>query len=179
MNIDYILGMNKLLKWLPADLAFYACYYLCQQQRVLCLKQTISSSADCPSPGPPAEVQSKLFSAPPHHNLSLAFAANVLCSGQDAPDFPGISGLKSRDKKAALMIRVARKDILWSTGKFDCPDRKYLLGFWMAACWSGASLALLLDRTLFIDDESFIAQVRRCVVCRLPEAFLDILSSWG
>lgn len=111
MNVDHTLGMNKLFILLSSDLAFYACYYLCQQQRVLCLKKTISSSADRPSPGPPAEVQSKLFSAPLHHNWSLAFAANVLCSDQDAPDFPSISGFKSKDK-GMLVIHAARKDIL-------------------------------------------------------------------
>lgn len=64
------------LKWkkrtvgrtLSSDLVFYACYFLCRWHRVLFLTLTTSSSAGFPSPGPPAEVQSKLSSAPPHHN---------------------------------------------------------------------------------------------------------------
>lgn len=90
---------------MSADLAFYICYYLCQQQRVLYLKQTISSSADCPSPGPPVEVQSKLFSGPPRHSWSRVFAANGLCSGRGAPDFPSVSGFKSEDE-SMLALRI-------------------------------------------------------------------------
>lgn len=53
---------------LSSDLVFYACYFLCRWHRVPFLTLTTSSSAGFPSPGPPAEVQSKLSSAPPHHN---------------------------------------------------------------------------------------------------------------
>lgn len=66
---DYRVGtIWKFLILMSSDLAFYTCYFLGQKQRVLCLKQTISSSVDCPSPGLPAEVQSKLFSGPHRHN---------------------------------------------------------------------------------------------------------------
>lgn len=167
---------------MSSDLAFYTCYYLCQQQRVLCLKQTISSSADCPSPDPPAEVRSKLVSGPPRHNWSHVFAANGLCSDHDAPDFPSVSGFKSKNKSMLVLHQTWQQGILWSTEEpisFQCSVGHYLLAFWMVVCWSSAHSLLLLDRTVFIGYGSFIAQVRRCVVCCLPEAFLDILSSWG
>lgn len=105
---------------MSSDLAFYTCYYLCQQQRVLCLKQTVSSSGDCPSPGPPAEVQSKLFSGPPRHN-SHVFAANGLCSDHDAPDFPSVSGFKSKDKS---MLMIHQK-----CDKASCEPLKNLFHF--------------------------------------------------
>lgn len=94
---------------MSSDLAFYTCYYLCQQQRVLCLKQTISSSADCPSPDPPVEVQSKLFSGPPRHSWSHVFAANGLCSDHDAPDFPSVSGFKSENKSMLVLHQTCDK----------------------------------------------------------------------
>lgn len=161
---------------MSSDLAFYTCYYICQQQRVLCLNQTISSSGGCPSPGPPAEVQSKLFSGPPHQSWSHVFAANGLCSDHDAPDFPSVSGFKSEDKSMLVLHQTCDKafcDPLW----FQCSVGHYLLAFWMVVCWSSTHSLLLLDRTMFIGHGSFIAQVRRRVVCCLPEAFLDFLSS--
>lgn len=100
---------------MSSDLAFYTCYYICQQQRVLCLNQTISSSGGCPSPGPPAEVQSKLFSGPPHQSWSHVFAANGLCSDHDAPDFPSVSGFRSEDKSIVGASSNMWQGILWST----------------------------------------------------------------
>lgn len=62
---------------------------------------------------------------------------------------------------------------------FQCSAVHYLWTVWMAVCWSSTHSVLLLDRTMFNGHGSFTAQVGRCVVCRLPEALLDFVSSWG
>ena len=76
---------------LETYLVFYACYFHYTQHKVLCLTLTASSSAGLPSPGPPAEVQSKPSSAPPHHSYIHSFVANELGSERGAPDSPSVS----------------------------------------------------------------------------------------
>lgn len=108
---------------------------------------------------------------------------NGLCSDHDAPDFPSVSGFESKDKSRLELYQTwnwAICELLEKkTISFQCSVGHYLLAFWKVVCWSSAHSVLLLDRTIFIENGSFIAQVRRCVVCGLFEAFFDFLSSCG
>ncbi len=88
-TLERTLGITKV--GFTADLVFFVCYFHCAQHRVLCLTLTASSLAGFLSPGPRAEGQSKLFSAPPHHNLSHAFGVNEHGPDQAAPGFPNVS----------------------------------------------------------------------------------------